>query len=207
MANIIFDFDGTIADSLEAVGDIFYEMTRHRDLSDDEIAKLRQLSLRQIAKQLDVRWWQIPRLVMRGRKIMAERTDEIYIFKDMADVIKQLKAENHKLLIISSNSTTTIHSVLRRENLDKYFDKIYGGIGLFSKARSLRRIIWSNRLSRKTCFYIGDEERDIEASTRVGIHCIAVEWGFSDIKRLRELHPYGLAMQAKDIVKIINMNT
>jgi phosphoglycolate phosphatase len=206
MANIIFDFDGTIADSLEVVGDIFYEMTQHRELKKPEIAKIRQLPLRQIAKQLHVRWWQIPILVIRGRKLMSVKTDEISIFKGIAGVIKQLKAKNNKLLIMSSNSSITVRSILRRENLENYFSKIYGGIGLFSKAQMLQRIIWSNRLNRKTCYYIGDEERDIEASRRVNIHCIAVAWGFSDTSRLRELHPYALALQPKDIISIINQN-
>jgi len=206
MTTIIFDFDGTIADSLEVVGDIFYEMTRHKELKQTEIAKIRQLPLRQVAKKLHVRWWQIPILVMRGRKLMSGRIDEISIFKEMPAVIRQLKAENYKLLIISSNDKTTIRSILRRENLDSCFDKIYGGIGLFGKALALQRTIWSNRLNRRTCYYIGDEERDIEASQRVNIHCIAVAWGYSDTSRLRELNPYAIALQPKDIVKIINQS-
>jgi phosphoglycolate phosphatase len=125
MANIIFDFDGTIADSLEVVGDIFYEMTQHRELSDAEVAKIRQMSLRQVAKRLHVHWWQIPILLMRGRKIMAGKADEISIFKGIPETLKQLKADGHKLLVMSSNSAKTIRIILRRNNLDGYFVKIY----------------------------------------------------------------------------------
>jgi HAD superfamily hydrolase (TIGR01549 family) len=203
MANIIFDFDGTIADSLEVVGDIFYKVTRHRELKPDEIAQIRQLPLKQVANKLHVHWWQIPFLMFRGRKLMAARVSEITIFNGMPDVIKQLKNEGHKLLIMSSNSAATITAILRQKNLEAYFVKIYGGIGIFSKARALRRIILINRLSRKRTYYIGDEERDVEASLRVNIRCIAVTWGFSDTQRLRSLHPYGLALQPEDIVKII----
>ncbi|MGD0284034.1 MAG: HAD hydrolase-like protein [Candidatus Saccharimonadales bacterium] len=203
MANLIFDFDGTIADSLEIVGDIFYEVTSHRELKPDEIAKIRQLPLKQVAKKLHVHWWQMPFLMFRGRKLMALRADEIPIFKGIPDVVKQLKANGHKLLIMSSNSSITISSVLHQKNLTGYFDKIYGGIGIFSKARALRRIILVNRLSRQKTYYIGDEERDVEASLRVNIHCIAVAWGFSDTQRLRDLHPYGLALQPGDIDKIL----
>ncbi len=206
MATIIFDFDGTIADSLEVIGDIFYEVTRHQELKSSEIDEIRQQSLRQVAKQLHVRWWQVPLLMLRGRQLMAGRTAEISIFKGIPDVIKQLKADKYKMLVMSSNSTSTIKAILRRENLDGYFAKIYGGIGLFSKARALRRIIITNRLSRKSTFYIGDEERDVEASLRVGIHCIAVAWGFSNTERLRELHPYGLALKPPDIIEVINQN-
>jgi HAD superfamily hydrolase (TIGR01549 family) len=207
MANIIFDFDGTIADSLEVVGDIFYEMTQHRELSDAEIAKIRQMSLRQVAKKLHVHWWQIPILLMRGRKIMAGKAEEINIFKGIPETLKQLKADGHKLMVMSSNSAKTIRVILRRNNLDGYFVKIYGDIGLFSKAQVLRRVLLTNRLGRKTSYYIGDEERDVEASLRVGIHCIAVAWGFSDTQRLREMHPYGIALKPSDIIKIINQSS
>lgn len=203
MANLIFDFDGTLADSLEVVGDIFYEMTRHRELNKTEISAIRQLSLRQIAKKLHVHWWQIPGLLMRGRKIMSGKIDEISIFKGIPEALEQLKTDGHKLLIMSSNSTKTIRVILQHNNLENYFDKIYGDIGLFSKAQSLRRLILTNRLGRKTSYYIGDEERDVEASMRVGVHCIAVTWGFSDTQRLREMHPYALAKRPEDIVKII----
>ena len=164
----------------------------------------RRLPLKQVAKQLHVRWWQIPFLVVRGRKLMAARLEEITIYNGIPNIVKQLKEDGHKLLIVSSNSTATIISILRRNNLDEFFDKIYGGVGIFGKTHALRRLILVNRLSRKKCYYIGDEERDIEASLRVNIHCIAVTWGFSVTQRLRELHPYGLAQQPEDIIRIIN---
>jgi phosphoglycolate phosphatase-like HAD superfamily hydrolase len=68
-------------------------------------------------------------------------------------------------------------------------------------------VLLTNRLGRKTSYYIGDEERDIEASLRVGIHCIAVAWGFSDTQRLREMYPYGLAYKPADIIKIIDQSS
>ena len=65
---VIFDFDGTIADSLELVIEIFRTLVPgHDDASDEQIEALRNLSVRHIADTLGVPMWKVPFLVYRGR--------------------------------------------------------------------------------------------------------------------------------------------
>ncbi len=45
MKTLVFDFDGTIADSFELVVDIAYELTGLPKQSDEQVARLRHLPL------------------------------------------------------------------------------------------------------------------------------------------------------------------
>jgi phosphoglycolate phosphatase len=179
-ATIIFDFDGTIADSFETVVSIVHDMIRPgKPVTSKEIAALRHMSLIDIAKREHVAIWRIPFMLMSGRRMMSQRLSEVKLFTGIDLVIKQLHKDGYKLLIMSSNSPANIKKFLQSYDLDKYFLKIYGGAGLFGKSRLLRRILRLNRLSANDCVYIGDELRDIEASKEVGMPCISVGWGFT----------------------------
>src|ERR1700679_1803940 len=98
MANIIFDFDGTIADSFEVIVSIIKKLTHVRgDFDEASIYELRQQPLRLIMKRLKVRSWQLPLLLVRGRFMMKHRIREIKLFSCMAKTLEELHAEGHNL--------------------------------------------------------------------------------------------------------------
>jgi phosphoglycolate phosphatase len=203
-ATIIFDFDGTIADSFETVVSIVHDMIRpNQPVTTKEIVALRHMSLIDIAKREHIAIWRVPFLLMRGRRMMSQRLGEVKLFTGIDLVIKQLHKDGYKLLIMSSNSPVNIKKFLRSYDLDKYFLKIYGGAGLFGKARLLRRILRLNGLSAKNCVYIGDELRDIEASKEVDMLCISVGWGFTARSKLAQHQVLVVAQKPKELPAII----
>src|SRR5579872_2804322 len=105
MATLIFDFDGTIADSLPVIMKIFRELTHTPPISEAEISRLRRLPLHDLARELHVAKWRMPLLVWRGRRVMKKRVGEVGIFSGMAEVIEQLHGQGHTLMVMSSNET------------------------------------------------------------------------------------------------------
>ena len=201
---IIFDFDGTIADSLALSIAIFRELTGwDGGRTAAEIKRMRKLPFRKVVKELGVPLYQVPSLLVRGRKMMANRIDEIPLFDGMADVLKTLHEQGHSMLIMSSNSKQNVEKFLHAHRLDSYFQKIYGGVGLLNKAAALRRTIRANRLDRKNCVYVGDEERDIDGAHKVRIKVVAVSWGYNDGELLAMHRPLGVAQKPADILKIL----
>jgi phosphoglycolate phosphatase len=201
---IIFDFDGTIADSFGVIVDVFEKLTKQpHKLTPAEIDGLRDLPLLSVAHRLGVSNWQIPFLLTRGRWKMAGRLREVMPFEGMPAVIEKLHAEGHELLIMSSNSHRNIKKFLKQHHLNNYFVDIKGGVGMFGKPRALRRLLRSNNLKPKDCYYIGDETRDVEAALAVGTRSIAVLWGFARDEKLIELNPTANASSPQDIIRII----
>lgn len=204
MTNVIFDFDGTIADSLEAMIEVFYEIKHQEErFTDQEIAEFRGLSLLDMARRLNIAWWRTPYLTIRGRKLLANHIDDIKLFVGIDKVIKTLHKDGYKLYIMSSNSKSNIQIFLKKHDLESYFVNVYGGVGLFSKARALRVIMLRNRMTSSQCFYVGDEGRDIKASGSVNVRCIAVTWGLSNVQVLESLNPYALVTKPQEIVATI----
>lgn len=204
MKTVIFDFDGTIADSFAVVVAIFHELTHRTQLvRPEEIVRLRNMRLMDVAKAEHISGWRIPLLIVSGRRRMTKRLNEVQVFGGMVDTIKQLHADGYQLFIMSSNSTSNVKSFMQERELDQYFTKTYGGVGLLGKARALKKILRQNHLLAADCIYVGDEPRDIEGSEAAGVACIAVSWGFNAVELLREHHPLAIASTPEKLLSVI----
>jgi phosphoglycolate phosphatase len=201
---IIFDFDGTIADSADLVLELFYELTGHERLTKAEIAELRYLSVNKVLKRLGVSLRHGPRLLMKGRALMKQRMDDVKVFKGLNEVLEQLREDNWQLIVISSNSYQNIEAYLDAHDLRDYFDQIYGNVKIFGKTQSLRKVLRQNKLDRRTCFYVGDEIRDMQAARRAHIRGVAVAWGYNDISILTAEQPFAVAKTPADLVGIFD---
>lgn len=204
MKTVIFDFDGTLADSFTMCLEIAYELTDNKSLTDqDKVEELKKGSLADVAKELGVAKHRWPLLIVRGRKIMSGKLDELNAFSGIEKALTDLKKDGFKLYIMSTNSEDNISSFLKRHNLNGYIEEIYGGVGLLGKAGKLKRIIKQNKLRAKDVIYVGDEVRDIEAAKKAGIGVVAVGWGFNDVNRLAEDNPDALVYKRTDLAGAI----
>ncbi len=189
MAAIIFDMDGTIADSFDYVLGFLLEQAGLVPLNEHDKGKLRNLSMVGMARQLGFHRWQLPYLFIKGRRLMGGAIDKVQPFDGLPEIIRKLQAEGHELFIISSNNTTNVQRFLDNQKLDKYFTKVYGGAGMFGKAPALRRLLREQNLELKQAIYIGDELRDVEAAQSVDVRVVAVTWGFARRSDLSDAKP------------------
>lgn len=203
MAKIIFDFDGTIADSFDYVTNFMANQGDIGELNDEQRQQLRGMSMTAIFKKLGYHWWSAPRMFLRGRWQMTHAIRHLQPFEGMPEVIRKLNAEGHELLILSTNSVSNLHRFLHRRKLHTYFLEIYGGVGMFGKAPALRRLIREQNFDIDDCFYIGDELRDVQAAQSIGLRVIAVSWGFAKLDDLKSQKPTAIAYKPKDIITIL----
>ncbi|MDL2342224.1 MAG: HAD-IA family hydrolase [Patescibacteria group bacterium] len=190
MKTVIFDFDGTLVDSFKVAIEVAHELTHRAILvQPEEIVRLRQLRLLDVARELKLPRWQWPFLLIRGRRMMTRRLNEVLPFADMPAVVKDLHESGYKLLVMSSNSQVNVQKVLDARSLSQYFSFIKGGIGLMGKSKGLRELMLQKNLVLADCIYVGDEPRDVEGSRKVGMPCISVTWGFNAPELLKDHHP------------------
>jgi phosphoglycolate phosphatase-like HAD superfamily hydrolase len=204
MRTLLFDFDGTIADSFQVVTEIFYELTGHERIDDPaEVERLRRLPMTKVVKELHVSPLLIPRLLMKGRKKMGEHLHEVPVFDTMAETLAGLKEKGYTLYIMSSNSTHNVKHYLEIKKLDTYFTEVHGGIGLLNKAAAIRKVLRQNGLTADECVYIGDESRDIDGAKRAGVPVISVGWGYNDPELLKSRQPDVLVMRPKELLEAV----
>jgi phosphoglycolate phosphatase len=200
---IIFDFDGTIADSFLTTIRVIYKATHHAPLPYEDTSRLRSMSMYQLSRALNISWWKLFFLTRRVRRLMREEMSGIELIPGIDTAIKTLYREN-KLFILSSNSTSNIREFLYRHEIDTYFSDIYGDANPLSKKRRLAELIEQKSLSKLRTWYIGDEAQDIKSAKRVGIKAIAVTWGYNNIHRLQAQSPDELIYSPDELSALFN---
>ena len=204
MKTIIFDFDGTIADTFKMTVEIAHNLTGHKSLIDaKEVRELKRESMIEVAERLDVPKYMWPFLIYRGRKQMGKRLNEIKLFSGMEEVLESLHSHGYRMFVMSSNSSKNINRFLHHHGLRGYFKKIYGGVSLLGKSGTLRKILKQNKLHPEDVIYVGDEMRDIESAKNVGSEVVAVGWGFNDVERLENEQPTVLVRSRPELLKVL----
>lgn len=202
---IIFDFDGTIADTFKLSIGIFEKMTkRDKTFTDEEIERLRSLTGLHVLQELHIKPWIVPFMLIRGRTMMRRSLPSIEVFDGVKLLIADLHNAGTPLFITSSNSTSNIMEFLRERGMDQYFIRVYGNVGLFGKARVLRKVMTGNRLDPARTTYVGDETRDIDAAKRVGIRIVSVGWGFNSATLLKTHDPDALANTTAELASLLH---
>jgi phosphoglycolate phosphatase len=202
--NVIFDFDGTLADSLLTILEIFNELSViDRQLTEEDIQTLRNLPPIAAAKHLGIPLWRAPGLLVKGRAALAQRLTDLELFPGMADVLAQLDKDGHQLFVISSNSLGNVRLFLKHHGVKGHFQKLYGGVGIFGKSTVLKRVLKTHQLDPAQTYYVGDETRDVEAAKKAGVKSVAVTWGYNGTQILGRYNPDYLANKPKDLLKIV----
>lgn len=201
---VIFDFDGTIADTLDIIIELYREMTGdHRHLSREEIDTLRKLPIAKLIKTIDVPLYKVPALLSRGRKLMRERVADARIFPGMKQLLKDLTGQGYVIHIVSSNSQDNVQSFLEKHKLTKYFVEIHGSIGLFQKSKVLHDIATRGHITPHDAWYVGDEARDITAAKKAGLRIASVTWGYQHVDLLQTLSPTAVANSPTELKDIL----
>jgi HAD superfamily hydrolase (TIGR01549 family) len=201
---VIFDFDGTIADSfLVALGVVYEAAHKNKSLPKEDISRLRAMSLRQLLQTLRISWWRAFLIVRRIRRLMHGSMNEVSVVPGMVEAIKALQTK-HKLFILSANSLTNVRGFLQRYEIEACFIDIVGNAYPFGKERRLVEIIHQNNLLNDQTWYVGDEAQDIKAAKNAGIKSAAVTWGYSNIHVLETRQPDVLVFSPDELISLFN---
>lgn len=187
---LLFDFDGTLADTLEKIIVIYNRLSKKHGfpaVSVSEVEQLRGKSAREVMSALPIAKVKLPFLLAEGRKLFEEDLETILVFAGLKEVLISLSKE-YRLGIVTSNEATKVKKFLLRHEID-YFDFIYADKSLFGKGKIIRQVLKKYELKAKDVVYVGDEVRDIEAAREGKIRIISVTWGFNSKKVLQEHNP------------------
>ena len=124
---LVFDFDGTIADTLGESRRIFNQIAPDygiRQVEEDELAHLRHLSLKQLLDHLDIPKRRVPAIITRGTGLMRGNITRLQMIAGMTEVIVELRKHVHSFGILTSNATANVDLFLRTHGLREQFDFI-----------------------------------------------------------------------------------
>ncbi|MEI8339004.1 MAG: HAD hydrolase-like protein [bacterium] len=200
---VIFDFDGTIADSFDYVADFLITQASEEVQKNIKKESLRHLSMLAMARSLGFSNWQLPLVYLRGRRRMHKAIKNLQPYQGISELLHELHSNNYLIFVLSSNNRKNINAFLRHNNLRGLFTKIYGSVGVFGKAPAMRRLLKANKVAFEDAVYIGDELRDVEAAQYLGLPIIAVNWGFARPEDLINQKPTFIAKKPSELLSLI----
>lgn len=205
MANIIFDFDGTIADTFELVVAVTYEVTGVKPLPKQQIAKLRELPILVAVQKLGSSIWQIPKLLLQVRPRMRSRMADVKTFEGISSLLESLRSEGHSLSILSSNNASNVAAFLHAHHLDSYFGAIHTVLygNAWFKARALKKVLRRSGANPANSYYVGNEPLDVIAAHRAGMRAIAVTWGGQNKPALLATKPDSIVGRPSELAAIL----
>jgi phosphoglycolate phosphatase-like HAD superfamily hydrolase len=202
---IIFDFDGTLADTLGVLIEITNELAAefgYLPVDEQQVVQLQGLSSREIIKTSGIARWQIPFLLRRFKLSFRQKAVTVQLFPAIPQMLKSLKFGGYKLGIVSSNSVENIYLVLQRYQLDHLFSFVHS-CSIFGKSRAIKSVLRANYIAADEVIYVGDEIRDIEAAQRSKIPVISVTWGFNGAAILQKYQPDYLVNKPQEIIQLL----
>jgi phosphoglycolate phosphatase len=188
---VIFDFDGTLADSAGWTLGILNEVAVRfgfRTLSDEEKAMLRGQDNRAIVRYLGVPAWKMPLIAAHMRKLVARDAERIALFAGADALLARLAERGTRLAIVSSNSEENVRRILGPVNAAAIAHYACGA-SIFGKAAKFRQVLRRSGIPRERTLCIGDETRDMEAAMSERLAFGAVTWGYATPELLQARHP------------------
>jgi phosphoglycolate phosphatase len=188
---VIFDFDGTLADSWAIAVDELRgaaSLFGLRQLTPDEVEALRGQPSRQVFDTFGVALWKIPRIAAHMRRRFEERASSIALFDGVPEMLRALADAGVMIGVVSSNSETTVATVLGAETMRRVA-RVECGSSLFGKSRRFLRLMKDVGAAPAHTFAVGDESRDLDAAAAAGITGLAVEWGYARPALLQAMAP------------------
>lgn len=203
---VLFDFDGTIADTHDAFFAIVNRLANefgYPVVDQVELARLKQLSSAEIIKYSRVSPFKIPFILKRFKKELGKEIKDLKPYRDMKEVLALLKQKGYVLGIVTSNLGDNVRIFLRNNDLEEMFDFVKAGTTLFGKNRIINRVLKEHNFKADEVIYVGDETRDISAAKKSRLTMISVAWGFSPPAILQEYEPDFLVHQPKELLTAI----
>lgn len=209
MPFILFDFDGTIADSIHLglkIANSLAPSLGIKELSEEEFATVRTMSIPKALKWLKIPFYMLPKAIPLALVEYRHLIHELDPFPGIREMLDELKSMGCRMALLSSNSRENVTHFLEHHDLH-HFDWVEGTSGILKKHSSLRKQIKKHKLSKHEVIYVGDEIRDIIAAHKCGLKIISVSWGFHTTDLLAGKDPDFLVDNPRQIVELIRQTS
>lgn len=178
MTTLIWDFDGTLVDSYEAIGEALKVTYAHYDLVFDEewvmdfiIKESVKALLFQVAKEQELDFAELSAFF---KKEQEARDHMIKPMPHLAEVLKQtqLGGVSH---FVYTHKGITANDVLERLGVHQYFTEVVTSANGFARKpepEAIDYLLEKYHLDKAETYYVGDRRIDVEAAENAGIKSI-----------------------------------
>jgi len=204
ISNVVFDFDGTIANSRAVVISAYNQVAeKHRfnPMVEADIPVLSRLSIPERCRKMGVPLYKLPSVMVEVGRSYKNFVDSVVAFDGMLPVLQTLHRHGLTVGIISTNSAENIQRFLARNGMEPVVQRVHCSSNMFGKDKVISRYLKTYGLTPEQVLYVGDEERDVVASRKMKLRVLSVSWGFETLDVLTKAGPDFIAHQPADILQ------
>ena len=210
---VLFDFDGTVADTGEGVFlCVRYAIDAHglEQPSDGDIRKFigppMIVSYHTLYPQLSDD--EVQSLMLSYREKYAEVGLYKYkLYDGITELLKKLNENGIKTAVASSKPQEALENIIKVSGIDKYFDCIVGADRNYTdsdKATIVEEAIKRTGVTDKSrVLMVGDRKYDIVGAHKAGIACTAVLFGYGSQEEFDEYRADYVVNSFKEVEKIV----
>lgn len=200
---VIFDFDGTLADSLSITVKVVNEILAQDGYpATVQETEFHEQHLTAILKAHNIPLYKLPFFHKRALPLIKSHMTSMNLVDGLREPLQELRNRGYHIAIVTSNAEENVQLFLDHHKLDM-IAVIYAQASIFGKQAVLKKFLKDSGLTTEEVIYIGDETRDIEACHAANINVIGVSWGFNKRKLLEEAHPTRLIDHPNQLVNTI----
>jgi HAD superfamily hydrolase (TIGR01509 family) len=193
---VVFDFDGTLVDSMRLIYRVLNEALKKQGLPLIELDLLGRMAGRTLAEIIRLK----SDISESGLKEIRKELFDGYmqgcktdcpLLPNVINVLKELKSRGIKLGIFTTTPRKPLDTVMNRFKLKDYFDILMAKENVKSKPNpdGLVRIIEEFGIRKEECLYVGDSPTDILAGKAAGVKTVVIPTGISTVEQLKEKSP------------------
>ncbi|OLN21630.1 hypothetical protein BTO30_13960 [Domibacillus antri] len=182
MKCVIFDFDGTLSDSIKVfiqAYNNFAEAEGYNKVALDELDDLKKMSIPERCRHLNFPMRSIPFAAPKLYRYVRETRETLPLFSGIKQMLDELNSRGIHIAIISSNASDIIKNCLESNGIN-YIHDVLSSKYIFSKDKLIKKLLKQYSYTSEDAFYVGDEQRDIDASKKSGLRAVWVAWGYDD---------------------------
>jgi phosphoglycolate phosphatase len=202
---VIFDFDGTLADSrlvLVSAWNLLAKKYNFKEMKLEELDAMKKLSIKERSKLLKLPLYKLPVILPQFFQLYRQSIKDIKSFNGIKEMLNGLEKKGYKIAVISSNSKENILYFLRHYHMNN-IKEILCSSKIHGKDRLINRFLREKNLKPSEVIYVGDEHRDLVACKKTGIKMIWVGWGYDAEEIVDPLKPDYKVYTPADILKVL----
>ncbi|MFS0690909.1 HAD family hydrolase [Sporosarcina sp. 179-K 8C2 HS] len=212
MKAIIFDFDGTLANTLPicdyAFQSVFKEFD-NKDLSSGEIRAMFGPCEVGIINGNLLHANKEQAIELYYEKYLEKHNDLVAANQEIHDLLIELKRKGLKLAIVTGKAKRSLDISMKALQMHNYFDVIITGDDVVQPKphpEGLLKALSQLHVEPHEAMYVGDSDADIQAGMGAGIYTVGVHW-LPDIQTMEfSVGPHALYKEVHEFINSLSVS-
>jgi len=200
---LLFDFDGTLANSAEVymqAWNTYADTYHYLPVKIEDLQTTNHLTIHERAKKFHFPMHKLTIILPKIYRYFNEHVGDVPLFDGVKEMLEELSKKGYYIAILSSNARENIELILEREQIE-CIQEVLTSKKLFGKDVVMKKFMKKHRITSDELLYIGDELRDIKACNKLAVPFMWVSWGLDGYELIQLENPKYIAHSPQEIVK------